>query len=537
MKKRRARSERETVLFSLYGRDKDAEGSALQPTWTLSAHWPTAPRRLVLLIQSRQQTDASKLARRIEHELGVPVDQVPIKLGDPWRHRDVYRGLLEFWDGYDCPADADKVFSLGTGTEVFTSCLTILAVTGRMPVKLAQPVPEGAGQTKRVRIVDPAELQREFRLRALSSAGDQALLTDGVDIRDPGYLKVIDEIRRRAAAVDEPILLLGETGTGKTRLAKNIYKLKKKKGMKGEFVAVNCAALDGELLQSELFGHAKGAFTGAVSKRAGKLKKADGGMLYLDEVAELPPKTQTMLLKAIEEGRFSPLGSEDEEQSRFFLVCTTNQDLFVSVRDGLFRSDLFERISVWVYDVPCFRERIADIEGVFREVRKELVEETGLEIEFEPAAEAAFLAFAESARARWLGNFRDLRNALKRMDARAERGRIGEAEVAQEIADLTDRWRRLRPAAGLDADRAMLARVLDDEAIERIDRFDQIALAGVIRVCAEARDSAEAGRLLFDKSRVRKRTSNDSDRILKYLKKYGLTFRGVRARLKGGGRQ
>src|SRR5947207_4777052 len=143
---------------------------------------------------------------------------------------------------------------------------------------------------------------------------------------------------------------MGPTGAGKSRLARRIYELKKARhAVKGEFVDLNCATLRGDGAMSALFGHTKGAFTGALKERPGLLRKADGGMLFLDEIGELGLDEQAMLLRALEDKTFLPVGSDRELKSDFQLVAGTNRDLAARVAGGQFREDLLARINLWSF--------------------------------------------------------------------------------------------------------------------------------------------------------------------------------------------
>src|SRR4029450_8433591 len=159
-----------------------------------------------------------------------------------------------------------------------------------------------------------------------------------------------------------PILLLGPTGAGKSLLARRIYELKKTRRLvEGPFVEVNCATVRGDAAMSALFGHVKGAFTGAVRDRPGPLLSANGGLLFLDEVGELGLDEQAMLLRALEERRFVPLGSDREVTSDFQLIAGTNRDLADAVRAGRFRDDLLARINLWTFELPALSHRRVDI--------------------------------------------------------------------------------------------------------------------------------------------------------------------------------
>jgi len=282
---------------------------------------------------------------------------------------------------------------------------------------------------------------------------------------------------------------------------------------------------------SALFGHTKGAFTGAVRDRPGLLKTADGGMLFLDEVGELGPDEQAMLLRALEEKLFLPVGADEEVGSSFQLICGSNRDLKAGVARGEFREDLLARINLWTFHLPGLRERVEDIEPNLDFELDQFAGVTGHRVTFSKDARQQFLDFAVSPQAAWAGNFRDLNGAVVRMATMASGGRITVEVVEQEIGRLQAAWRS-GPADG-DEPNAILAQLLGEDRVAELDRFDRVQLADVVAVCAQARSLSEAGRILFAASRQKKQTPNDADRVRKHLLRFGLAWQDVR---EGAGR-
>ena len=213
------------------------------------------------------------------------------------------------------------------------------------------------------------------------------------------------EVADRVAVTDATVLVTGESGTGKEILARRIHVRSRR--AEGPFVAVNCAAIPGELLESELFGHARGAFTGAVRDRAGRFRQASGGTLFLDEVAEIPPALQGKLLRALQERVVDAVGSDAPVPVDVRIVASTNRDLRARIRDGSFREDLYYRLNVVELSVPPLRERPDDIPPLVRRFVSEFA--GGREI-------AVPAAVIEELSARpWPGNVRELKNACERM--------------------------------------------------------------------------------------------------------------------------
>lgn len=194
-----------------------------------------------------------------------------------------------------------------------------------------------------------------------------------------------------------PMLLTGATGAGKSHLAKKVFELKKaRRLLSGPFIEVNCATLKGESAMSTLFGHVRGAFTVAQQARKGCLLSAHEGMLFLDEIGELGIDEQAMLLRAIEEKRFFPMGSDSEVKSNFQLIAGTNRDLIKAVKDGLFREDLFARINLWAFHLPGLRDRPEDLEPNLDFELKRFAEQTGQRVTMNTEARSCFLKFALS---------------------------------------------------------------------------------------------------------------------------------------------
>src|SRR3984893_5179889 len=209
------------------------------------------------------------------------------------------------------------------------------------------------------------------------------------------------------APTDSTVLICGETGTGKELIARAVHDLSPRKGR--TFVKLNCAAIPTGLLESELLGHEKGAFTGAVSQKVGRFELAHRGTLFLDEVGDIPPELQPKLLRALQEQEFERLGSTRTVRVDVRLVAATNRDLAQMVGDGRFRSDLYYRLNVFPVVLPPLRERPEDIPRLVRHVTQKFARRMGRQIETIPTEVMDALV-----QYNWPGNVRELENVIER---------------------------------------------------------------------------------------------------------------------------
>ncbi len=240
----------------------------------------------------------------------------------------------------------------------------------------------------------------------LSRAGENRLLFSDLIAVAPQTRAAI-AMARRVARSDIPVLLEGESGTGKEVFARAIHGSSDRAG--APFVAVNCGAMPAQLVESILFGHEKGAFTGATSRRPGKFQDASDGTLFLDEVGELPPEAQVKLLRAIQTGEIDPVGASQPVTVNIRLISATNRDLKQMVADGTFREDLYYRIGVFPMQLPPLRDRSEDLPGLARMFLKRFAA-----AETSPITGFSQAALELIARAPWPGNVRQLENTIHR---------------------------------------------------------------------------------------------------------------------------
>ncbi|MBQ9337413.1 MAG: RNA repair transcriptional activator RtcR [Lentisphaeria bacterium] len=523
------------ILISFLGTTLDAHGGRGQSRWNT---WRPS---VALAMQDDlhfdqyyiiYQPDFMGLFGKVSEDIlacspDTEIIPVEIPFADPWDFEEVYSKLYDFSRKYDFAAeDHNYYIHITTGTHVAQICLFLLNESHHLPGKLIQTQPTKHGNAKgKYNLID-LDLSRYDLIAqrfAEEKIRDVAFLKSGIATRNRKFNRLIDTIERVAVRSAEPILLTGPTGAGKSQLARRIYELKKMNSqVRGAFVDVNCATLRGDQAMSTLFGHRKGAFTGAVSDRPGLLKTADGGILFLDEIGELGLDEQAMLLRAVEEKTFLPLGSDREVTSSFQLICGTNMDLKAAAAEGRFRPDLLARIDLWNFELPGLADRREDIEPNLDYELAHYARKSGKHITFNREAKELFLKYALDPATRWEGNFRDLNAMIVRMATLSAGGRIDLAAVREELA----RSRRTPPAQEPDG---LLTELLGPDHEDRFDRFELVQLREVIKVCRSCRTLAEAGKKLFAVSRKMKKSSNDSDRLRKYLAHFGLDFRAVAA--------
>ena len=529
-----------TVVFGVIGTQLDGGDAPgrwekWRPTVALGMFEDLLVARMELLIDQRR---FAKLGRRVVDDLREVSPETDVRLhdfhvDDPWDFETMYAALHAFVRAYPFdPEREDYLVHITTGTHVAQICWFLLTEARFIPGALLQTSPPrqqkvgDPGSYARIDL-DLARYDRIAQRFADERRETAEFLKSGIETRNAAFNKVIDQIERVAVRSRAPILLLGPTGAGKSKLARNLFDLKQQRhGLKGRFVEVNCATLRGDGAGSALFGHVRGAYTGAQSERIGHLKSADQGLLFLDEIGELGLDEQAMLLRAIEDKRFIPLGGDLEVASDFQLIAGTNRDLAVAVAEGRFREDLFARLNLWTFYLPGLRERREDIEPNLDYELERWARMHGERVAFNKEARAAYLKFATGPDALWPGNFRDLGASVTRLATLAHAGRITLEVVEEEIARLKRAWSAAAPSKAQPGD-ALLAELFG-ERVDALDRFDRAQLAEVIRVCRDARTLSEAGRILFHASRAKKASSNDADRLRKYLARFELDFESLR---------
>lgn len=502
-----------------------------RPSISLLMHEDLVVDELVLLHDHRSKglvdflrTDAAQVSPH------TTVTGEKITIRDMWDFSDVYGALYDFVKHY--PFDTEKnnyLLHITTGTHVAQICWYLLIESNYLPAKLIQSAPADKKQPEGKYSIIDLDLSRydalNQRFENEQSANWQQLKAN-IATHNSAFNQLIQEVELVATRSSAPILIMGATGVGKSHLAKQVFQLKKDKfHLTGRFVDVNCATLRGDNAMSSLFGHIKGAFTGAAASRAGLLKSADGGILFLDEIGELGLDEQAMLLKALEDKSFFPVGSDKEVQADFQLIAGTNRDLREEVTAGRFREDLLARLNTWTFFLPNLKSRSEDIAPNIEFELQRFANLHQRQLRFHTEALDAYLKFAQSSEATWQGNFRDLTASVTRMATLADGSRINLDVVHQEIKRLQQLWKTsLGTSPELSTDEVFLEQFLSTEQISQLDDFDKFQLIGVLKICKNAKSMADAGRQLFAVSREQRNTTNDSDRVKKYLARFGLSW-------------
>ena len=296
-------------------------------------------------------------------------------------------------------------------------------------------------------------------------------------IGESPVMRQVFEIIQQTAPTQAAVLIQGSSGTGKELVAQAIHRLSTR--AKGPFVAVHCAALSPTLLESELFGHEKGAFTGAIAQRKGRFEIADGGTLFLDEISEIDPSIQVKLLRVLEEHAFERVGGEETIKTDIRVIAATNRDLRAYVDQGKFREDLFFRLNVVDILLPPLCERTGDIPLLADRFLKEYCERNGKRIEgLTPDALSLLTAYA------WPGNVRELRNAMEKMVVLARSDRLSARDVPPNIreavkghAAVSSRAPVLTSGSLADTERRKIIAVLEKNGGNRTRAADELGIS------------------------------------------------------------
>jgi len=311
----------------------------------------------------------------------------------------------------------------------------------------------------------------ETENRQLREQLDSKFGMENIIGNSPQMQAVFDTVRQVAGS-RATVLIQGESGTGKELVAKAIHQLSSRNHAK--FVAVHCAALSSSLLESELFGHEKGAFTGAAERRKGRFELADGGSLFLDEIGEIDASVQVKILRALEERKFERVGGQDTVEVDTRLIAATNRDLKQMVVDGDFREDLYYRLYVVAITLPTLRERVGDISLLLKHYLDEFNAENGRDVEgFSPDALDLLTSYG------WPGNVRELRNVVEQAVVLSRGKRIGVRDLPAHIREIGEAGVSLPVGSGTleDLEKQAIAQALKAAGGNRTRAAEQLGIS------------------------------------------------------------
>jgi sigma-54 specific flagellar transcriptional regulator A len=306
----------------------------------------------------------------------------------------------------------------------------------------------------------------------------------------------VNALIRQVAPFDSSVLVLGESGTGKELVARTIHDCSPRRDK--PFVAINCGAIPAELLESELFGHEKGAFTGAISTRKGRFEMAEGGTLFLDEIGDMSLPMQVKLLRVLQERVFERVGGNKPQRCDVRIIAATHRNLEQSIENGLFREDLFYRLNVFPMEMPPLRERLDDLSSLIAEFNQRLAQRGLSNVRFAGSALSALRGYA------WPGNVRELSNLVERMAILLPHGEIRASELPERYRGAS----AVQPFTGFND-----AATLPAGGLDLKDHLAGIEI-GLIRQALDSANGvvAHAAKLL----RVQRTT------LVEKLRKYGL---------------
>ena len=383
------------------------------------------------MAESTAETVAELKARRP----GTSVSTCDTPLKDPTNYLGILRQIRgHFKTIRSRHPEASYFVAVSSGTPHMHACWLMLAASGEIPATILQSIPpEFVPEGKpRVREIDlsPDDFPRILLRDHLPSSSSEFF--DFAEIRreirligeDAAFQKALQEAAAYAPYDDTHVLLLGETGTGKERFAEWLHRLSPR--AQRPMVTVNCGSLPAELVESQLFGHRKGAFTGAAADHAGKFKTADGGILFLDELGELPLSAQTKLLRALEQGEIEPVGANRPVKVNVRVVAATNRDLRRMVAEGNFRADLYQRFGASIA-LPALRQRKTDIPLLALHLLEEWNRRHQKQRTLTPKALSVLTSHS------WPGNVRELRRVIAQSAMLTSKGAIGPDDLRFEL--------------------------------------------------------------------------------------------------------
>ncbi|HRH40163.1 MAG TPA: sigma-54 dependent transcriptional regulator [Pyrinomonadaceae bacterium] len=391
----------------------------------------------VFLLSNFKKSENAAYLAWLKTKKDLPVEIKIVSLTSPTNFGEIYESVVKIIGSIEkrYEHNISFTFHISPGTPAMAAVWIIIAKTRTSAVLIES---SKLGGVKTVSI--PFDISAEFQPHLIKTADEQIIKlsnefqSDVSEFNDIIHqsrgMKEVISLARRIAGFDVPILIEGESGTGKELFAKAIHRAGQRKNK--PFIAVNCGAIPSELVESELFGHEKGAFTGAFQKHNGNFLQANGGTIFLDEVGELPLSTQVKLLRVLQEKEITPVGAASPQKIDVRIISATNRTLINEVVEGNFREDLFYRLAVFVLRLPSLREREGDISMLINHFLAKLNKENsgkfwGEDKKITPNARNILLNH------KWLGNIRELQNTILRASVLSTSSTISEKEINQAV--------------------------------------------------------------------------------------------------------
>lgn len=372
----------------------------------------------IYLFNTQTTEEITEFTANVINEM-YPVIQVIVldtQINDPTNYREIFQGLrLHIEQIIEKNSQAEYFIAVASGTPQMHACWLLLASSGEIPGKILHVRPPKFVTKERTMISEIELSSSEFPTvrfqQEIPASGENEINAEYVKaalciIGDHPSMKRVFEMVELFAESDLPVLIYGETGTGKELIAKLIHRISRRSGKK--FVVVNCAAIPDTLVESLLFGHKKGTFTGAISDQFGKFDQANEGILFLDEIGELPYEMQAKLLRVLQDGSVEPIGDENPHIVNVRIIAATNRELPAMVREGTFREDLYYRLNVGEIRLPPLRDRKSDIPKIALHVLDRI------NTTFRNKKRLTAKALSRLQSHTWPGNVRDLENVIER---------------------------------------------------------------------------------------------------------------------------
>ena len=396
----------------------------------------------IILLSNLDKKQNLLYQKWLNAKIKAPIEVRPVRLTSPTEFGEIYGAVVKTISDIQKkkPSDLFLTFHLSPGTPAMAAVWIIVSKT-LFPAELIESSRQAGVKTVSV----PFEISAEFlpnlirqtdeQLEKVSTEFSSPIEFSDIIFQSPQMRDVVEQAKI-IAPHNVPVLIEGESGTGKELFAQAIHLASQR--TRKPFIAVNCGAIPSELVEAELFGHTKGAFTGADKDRDGYFKKANDGTIFLDEVGELPRQTQVRLLRVLQEKEVTPVGSSASKKIDVRIISATNRNLLEEIANGNFREDLFYRLAVFPLRLPALRERQGDIslliDYFLEKLNKENVGKFWKEEKtFSPGARTILINH------RWTGNVRELQNTIVRVSIMTNSTIIGDSHVKKSLFEIKDR--------------------------------------------------------------------------------------------------